>query len=371
MKKRKSCQVGHRKCWSISQWVSIVLLLSTSCNGRTSRTISCGLHNKQRTWNRRCSSFVPCDKIQSKRKRAKPSLVGQYLFFRKAEKPVLRRRTWNVPEFAVDELSKGEAEFPYRIELEYDEDATISSKSTKEMGRTLTLRYLEVEDLPSVMPMCIREFANGETAGIMDFPLDDLKFSSISDWVDKLMFEPVVGLAMWLKIQRRKLGEDPDDSAIPDDSILCLLQDDQIVGIIELSRQPLDAERNPPPYPIPMFLKELMCESKDVPMPVAWVTNLLIDDNYRGLGYGKLLMIAIEGLARSWGLESVYLHTQADSVSGVVPQSLYFGMGYKPVESSKSLEKYSWMGPEHMSINGLCIVEGVPLLFLRKDLRSD
>mmetsp|Transcript_18324 Transcript_18324/g.28293 ORF Transcript_18324/g.28293 Transcript_18324/m.28293 type:complete len:369 (+) Transcript_18324:72-1178(+) len=368
MKNRKPCQRGSQRCWTLSQWISLALLFSSPCYGHDMKQ-RCDLNIFAQS--RACSTFVASDKIRGKLKRERLLPSRRFLFFRKAEKPVIKRRTWNVPEVAADELCAGESEFPCKIELEYDEGATIASKSTKDMGRTLTLRNLEVEDLPAIMPMCIREFANGETAGIADFPLDDLKLSSILDWFDKLMFEPVVGLAMRLKIQRRKQGEDPNDSAIPDDNILCLLQDDQIVGIIELSRQPPDAERNPPPYPVPMFYKELICEAKDIPMPVAWVTNLLIDDNYRGLGYGKLLMFAVEGLARKWGLQSIYLHTVADSVSGVVPQSLYFGMGYKPVESSKSLEQYSWMGPEHMNINGLCIVEGVPLLFLKKDLCSN
>lgn len=341
--------------WLITLLISLIIENSSGHNAYV-RSDSSNLH----TIRKNQFAFV----TSNHQKESRSSPVCRFLFFRKTEKPVVARRTWNFPDLAVQELCQGEAQFPFQINLEHD------GQATKEMGRTLTVRHLEVDDVPYIMPMCTREFGSGEAANIWDFPLNDLKMSTILDWSDRLLFEPVVGLAMRLKIQRRKEGDNSSNSAIPDDNIICLAQNGKFVGIVELSRQPRIAERNPPPFPIPMWVKRKMCQAKRLPEPDGWVTNLLIDDDYRGLGYGKVLMWAVEGLARNWGCNYIHLHTEADQKNGAVPQSLYFGMGYQPEVTCKSIEKFSWMSPDQMNVSGLCIVEGVPLLFLKKEMNT-
>jgi hypothetical protein len=61
------------------------------------------------------------------------------------------------------------------------------------------------------------------------------------------------------------------------------------------------------------------------------------------------------------------LHVDADTNSGKIPQSLYLGLGYEPVIDPEASKKYNWMGPE-MFQKGLYMVEGVPLLFLTKNI---
>jgi GNAT superfamily N-acetyltransferase len=97
------------------------------------------------------------------------------------------------------------------------------------------------------------------------------------------------------------------------------------------------------------------------------VTNLLVGDSHRGRGYSKVLLKAVEGLARSWNCGAIYLHVDADTVSGRIPQELYRGLGYKPVIDKRAQRQYEWMAPELMNL-GLYVIDEVPLLFLRKDL---
>ena len=278
-----------------------------------------------------------------------------------------RRGSWKFPDSALEELSQAAVSFPHRVALEYKGDA-----SSERMPKQVTVRNLELADLPTVVPMCVKEFGTGPTiASLDDIPWEELinNTSSWQDLSDRLFFEPLVRLSLEMKIQRQKTGDDPRQNVKPDDNVLCLEIDGEVVGIVELSMQPPDAERNPPPVPLPMFVKEILSTARGLPPPDGWVTNLLVDDAYRGLGCSKVLMKAAEGLARSWECSAIYLHVNADAVSGKVPQDLYRSLGYEPVIDQRSTTKYDWMGPELMSL-GLYVIDDVPLLFLRKDLTS-
>jgi GNAT superfamily N-acetyltransferase len=156
---------------------------------------------------------------------------------------------------------------------------------------------------------------------------------------------------------------------VPDYNVLCLENSalGGVVAIVELSVQPLDPLRNPPPIPLPMFFKEAYCDSKGLPPPNAWISNLLVDENARGKGYSKMLMAATEGLAKQWGCDSISLHVDSDSVAGKVPQKLYERLGYEPVVEANIEQRFDWMGPDILK-TGLYMVEGVPLIFLRKQL---
>jgi ribosomal protein S18 acetylase RimI-like enzyme len=218
--------------------------------------------------------------------------------------------------------------------------------------------------------MCVREFGTGDSiTSLDDIPWEELmnNQSSVQNLWDQLFFGPLVRWALEMKIQRQRSGDDPRRNIKPDDNVLCLEIDGRVVAIVELSIQPPDAERNPPPVPIPMFFKELLSTVRGLPPPDGWVTNLLVDDAYRGLGYSKVLMKAVEGLAKSWDCSAIHLHVDADAVSGKVAQDLYRGLGYEPAMDQRSTKKYDWMGPELMSL-GLYVVDDVPLLFLRKNL---
>jgi hypothetical protein len=141
--------------------------------------------------------------------------------------------------------------------------------------------------------------------------------------------------------------------------------------MVELSIQPLDPERNPPPVPFPIWYKEAYSKSKGLPPPNGFVTNLLISDQYRGKGYSKVMMKAVEGLARSWGCTSISLHVDADPTSGEIAQALYKSLGYQPVSSDATKDKFDWVDPAFQLRSSIYMIDGVALLFLRKSLEKE
>ena len=78
-------------------------------------------------------------------------------------------------------------------------------------------------------------------------------------------------------------------------------------------------------------------------------------------------MSTCHGIAKKWGYKSVFLHVDADSNSGRAAQQLYRKLGYKPFVTDAYNEQFAWMGID-LKNRGLYIVDGVPLLFLKKDL---
>lgn len=293
----------------------------------------------------------PFPKWQSEANKLKPSTSRCNLFFgTRKEKKV--ETNLPVRNDILQNLTSVSLTIPY----------TFRSKDDDE----LTLRFLERNDLATVVPMCVKEFGTSPIEG--GFPWNNLNQKAISSWFDSILFGPFVGLSLEMKIRRRVQGYDqslPD--LAPDYNILCLETQGQVAAIVELSIQPLDPQRNPPPVPLPLFFKQAYCESKGLPEPNGWVSNLLVDETHRGKGYSKLLMSAVEGIAKQWGCTSISLHVDADSVTGEIPQRLYQQMGYQPVEMDSIVHKFDWMGPEILK-SGLYMVDGVPLVFLRKEL---
>ena len=161
--------------------------------------------------------------------------------------------------------------------------------------------------------------------------------------------------------------------------------DSAVVGMVELSLQPPDADRNPPALPLPLWVKAALAKHTTLDGSLqGWVTNLLISDESRGKGYSKILMAAAEGIAKHrWGCSSGYLHADADFRSGKVPQSLYEGLGYNLVIGSTKKgkgggnddedpsAKFAWMGvsgKEMERFSAIRMVDGVALLCYAKKL---
>lgn len=285
------------------------------------------------------------------------------LFF-KTKRP-RTRGSYKVPDSALEELSEASVTFPYRVSLE--------SRSDEQEGKEVVIRPLQVKDLEDLVPMCTKEFGSGSPiTNVNEIPWQELMedSSGLNDVIDRILFAPMVDMALRMKIKRQEAGDDPSRPSVqPDDTVLCVETDGKVVGMVDLSRQPPDPERNPPPVPLPMFVKNLLSTLRGLPSPDGWVTNLLVDESFRGQGYSKLLMKAVEGLARSWNCSSIYLHVDADSTGGRIPQELYRGLGYEPVIDKRAQRRYEWMGPELMNL-GLYVIDEVPLLFLRKDLEE-
>ncbi len=225
----------------------------------------------------------------------------------------------------------------------------------------LTVRKLRVEDLKSVVSMCWDEFQTGPPTSLADFPFS-LSRQEIVDWFDRFTFGPALELSLRMKIL---WSEEHDDHHV---LVLMAPDGEDICGLVELSWQPPQGTRNPPPIPLPMSVKEAYSKGNGLAPPEGWVTNLLIAQRYRGRGYSKILMAAVESLAIMWGCRFIFLHAQPFE-NGRIAQALYHGLGYQLVVDHHQ-GNFPWMDSEQFLGPGMYIVGGVPLLFLRKALMS-
>lgn len=286
------------------------------------------------------------------------------LFFRKADgSNITPRRRNSIDPDVFHDLQSAELSLPYDIFLE-QEDEDDSSCQGK-----LSVRFMTPDDIQQLMPICIDEFGTGSTMSLLDFPW--YNFRRVSNWWDRVIFEPSVTLSLLCKMNANLRHQ---SSTTKDPAMLVLCQyypskkdeKEKVVGMVEVSLQAPQPNRNPPPFPIPLWIKDLYCRLTSNRLQ-GWVTNLLIDPQYRGLGYAKILMAATEGVTKSWGGNFIYLHADADYQSGKVAQTLYKGLGYEVVTDDSS--EYDWMtGGNQNPFSSIRIIEGVPLLCFRKRL---
>jgi len=258
-----------------------------------------------------------------------------------------------------------ELQDPTKLILPYSFDNTIE---------TVIVRHLEMKDMQALIPMIVREFGTSLKDLEFFWKKRDIKFF-VELWFDRLIFPWIVRVSLVLKIERQRDGDNVDlPNIFPDHNIFCLENaSKEVVGMVELSKQPLDPNMNPGPMPVPMLMKNAYCKYKRLPPPNAWVTNLLIGEEYRGRGYSKTLMKAVEGLAKRWEFDTIYLHVDSDTQNGGrIPQNLYQRLGYRPVEKTTDENEtqeddFSWMSNSNFQ-SGVYMVEGVPLLFMRREL---
>jgi GNAT superfamily N-acetyltransferase len=263
---------------------------------------------------------------------------------------------WKVPRGAFD-VGKPE-KLPWNIELEPSSTWNPENSTRK----TLTIRQMRAEDLNAVVEMCVREYGSGP----MDFPLWNLLL--LGAWLDRQYLRWLVETSSRVKLLLCDIAD--KDSVAEDHAILvAALNDDSnvsriIVGMIEISLQPVVPQRTPPPFPVPLAMKRAVALlSTDVKELVGWITNLLIPPPHRGQGYSKALVVACETVAMSWRCSSIHLHCDADPNTGHIPQQLYRRLGYH----SPSLSSFDLLQKRRPYI---VEIEGVPLLYLRKTLSN-
>lgn len=330
------------------------------------------------------------------RRHATPTTIC-HLFFRAREDKKRKEAQAKIPASALEGLRRKDVSIPFQFPLvlppQGNDNAAVGATP-----KVVTIRYLTVEDLSAIVPLCVAEFGGGEMTfqDFVDFfPWDrspaDMK-EYVVDWWDNFILPSFVYWTFLWKIAayNNSHGERPQDHAL---LVATLQQEKQpeivdfattateitkqlstitgndnndavIVGMVELSRQPPEANRNPPAYPLPLWYKTAYCNMKQLPPLNGWVTNLLVGPDFRGQGYSKLLMAATEGVARSWGCNMIHLHCDANSIGGKVPQTLYKGLGYEMVEDPNS--PYAWMGSELST--KIFMIQGVALLYFRKAL---
>lgn len=267
------------------------------------------------------------------------------LFFRSGTAPPKSSEKRQIDSEIMEQLESPTLRLPFEF--------SISQGIEKEEGEKLVIRHMGLDDLDEVIKMCMDEFG----------PAVDKDPQSLPDWLDKIYFEPSIRLALQAKMMGNRLSKE-NISKDPAILVLCRQGDSsRVVGLVEISLQPADANKNPPKFPQPFAIKCLYCKFRGVDIE-GWVTNLLIDPEYRGIGYSKLLMAATEGIARSWNCNYIFLHADASIRSGKVSQSLYESMGYEVLTDSDP--DYAWM-PKN-TFSSVRMIDGVALLCFRKPL---
>ncbi len=285
----------------------------------------------------------------------------------------------------LDELEYGQIAIPITFEMK--EKNNISTKKRK-----ILVRQMEMKDLPRCVALCLKEYGkysstNNNNTG--NEQKKDLKnqFQSIMDDLDNFIFSFVVLFGLEQRVTRR-IQSDTSKSLPQDHNVVVISEliindeqqkeDELIFGMAEISLQPPDPSRTAPPFVVPTNIKSFFADitlspvaaatmKSSKPPLCAYISNVLITNEYRSKGYSKILMAACHGIARLWGYESTFLHVDADFKSGRAAQQLYRKLGYKPFVDETYNEQFAWMGIDSVN-RGLYIVDGVPLLFLKKDL---
>lgn len=299
-----------------------------------------------------CRKGAQYEAVLSTRTIGVPPLTQRSLFFNTRTEESLKSKRAEQEKIAI-QLGQDSLELPFRFNLlEGDE---------------VTIRLLTPSDLEFIVPMCVQEFGNPTSFDDLwkkfpwQKPWNGQKY--VSDWWDNFALP---GFIYW-SFRAKVFLRDPVDHSLLVATLKDGTSDAGTIGMVELSKQPDQATRNPSAYPIPLWYKEWYCRQNNLPPPNGWVTNLLIAPKYRGQGYSKLLMGAAEGVARTWGCTRIHLHCDANSVSGKVPQNLYKSFGYEMVEDQNS--PYAWMGSEFSK--KIYMIQGVALLYFRKFLEVD
>lgn len=277
--------------------------------------------------------------------------------------------------------------FPYSIDLLRPGNGKSSNRASR-----LIIRHLEDEDIKKILPEVVREF--GALAPLPSTPPEP--GDELADKIENYLFSLTVLIGLTQRVVRREKGYSPSNSACPDHDVICLVEQiprnttdnneetdtssaefsEQIVGMAELSWQPPNPNSNAPPFVLPFFMKTLISRfapSRDgtsADKPVGYISNVLVWKTRRGRGYARVMMAALEGIAKNWGCDDVRLHVDANDYSGRTARGLYWSLGYEGVpDRGSSKVGYEWMGPG-MANQGLYLVDGVPLLYLRKSLKE-
>lgn len=303
-----------------------------------------------------------------------------------------------IPSSELSILNEGfgigqEPQFPYTIDLlpKNNDDEAVTNQSTK-----MIVRHLEEEDIIRILPEVVREFGS-----LMQHANSKDPGDKVATEVENYLFSMTVLIGLTQRVKRRIKGYLEGTSNFPDHNVICIVEqipiinsdstqpvsyNEQIVGIGEISWQPPNPNRNAPPFVLPFFAKQILAKfnpgldenGQVLDAPRGYISNVLVYKNRRGLGYGQLLMAALEGIAKSWQCEDVRLHVDADEKTGKVAQSLYRKLGYVGVPDRGTTNKeskgyrvgFEWMGP-HMANQGLYMVDGLPLLYMRKSLEAN
>ena len=299
--------------------------------------------------------------------------VACRLFFRSRDTSTRRlpQRKLYPPTWIIEQLQSPTLAVPFSFQMQHVDGQMDDTE--------FLVRCMTVQDLDTIIPMCIAEFGSMPTATNPNgLPMQTAipSWNRMNEWWDRIYFAPMLSVALRAKIHANNHVDESRKSkdegwSFHDPTVLVLSRQGSldsvpvIVGMVEISLQVPESNRNPPAFPIPLWFKRWYAGRVGLPLE-GWITNLLIGNEYRGLGYSKILLAATEGIARSWNVTSIYLHADADIRSGRIPQRLYESLGYKVVVDDNP--QYAWMSDGYNFNSRIHMVDGAPLLFYCKRL---
>lgn len=278
----------------------------------------------------------------------------------------LKETKQGIPLEVIWRLEEGQS-------LPYDFTYT-SSSSSKPIQ--LRIKQLEKDKVSKAVSLCLKEYGSYPSPKAENEL--DRQVQSIMDDFENYLFSFVVLLGLGQRVERRQKSE-ATPSLEQDHNVVCLYEVEQdslsynngketMIGMAEVSLQPPDPARTSPPFVLPTYVKNTLSKMGVWRVTKPYISNVLVTNDFRGMGYSKILMAACEGLAKSWGYKECYLHVDADPKSGGAAQNLYKSIGYSPVIDETYNKDFAWLGIDVVN-RGLYIVDGVALLFLKKSLQ--
>lgn len=263
------------------------------------------------------------------------STTRHSLFFRAREQQ-RQSNAYATPE-RLKKLSSSSLKLPFVIN---NDDAV-----------TITVRKMEAQDLKEIVELCMEEYGKKTKSNLID---------QLDEWWLQLLVDST--MRMKLVLDKPLLEKDHTILVATQQTPQQLTP--RVVGMIEVSWQPVLPDRIPPAVPIPLSWKRLYCQVTRTPLQ-AWIGNLLIAPATRRRGLAQLLVAATEGVvAQRANCTSLHLHCDAQYAGA---QRLYQSMGYRIVpkeENSFSFDEgVAWQ-------NSIYMVDGVALLYMQKEILS-
>jgi RimJ/RimL family protein N-acetyltransferase len=208
---------------------------------------------------------------------------------------------------------------------------------------------MEPQDLNNIVQLCMEEYGQKNR-------------TNLADQLDQWWLQLLIDSTMRMKLAIDSSPLEKDHTILVATQQMSHQSTSRVVGMIEVSWQPVLPDRIPPAVPIPLSLKKMYCQIIGIPLQ-AWIGNLLIEPSFRRRGLAKLLVAATEGIAgQRIGCTSLHLHCDAQYSAA---QRLYQSMGYRIIPKDDTPFTFdggiAWRDSIHF-------VDGVALLYLQKDI---
>lgn len=219
---------------------------------------------------------------------------------------------------------------------------------------TTSFRGMNQEDVTDIVRMFVREYgAMNPQRPFTLFPSFLHRFPLVQ-FCDNFALACIIYLSLYQRLRRKWITE--SDHQV---WVICSLENDNVLGVAEVS---LEAPgRRALPIGLPVGVKKRLFGTN---LLQPYISNVIIKENHRGNGFGKVLLRELEQVLQQHGQhQEVALHVNANAI---VAQSLYIKLGYTVVES-KSTDFFECV---LRFMLGLYFLPEEKLLYMKKELTT-